>query len=442
MAVVTIATASPTPIAIAEARPNVARLSTMARSALVTLGGHAASVARPIAIAWFARIYGAGSLGSFLLIWSGIELGSRLATLGLDRGLQRWADGRRAAAAVAGMVIAGISALAIATALSYALPRILDDQTAPFAQLLVLVGLPVTAMGNVALRASRGPTQIATFVVARGVTEPLLFLVSGLVLSSRCDGSVALPASLALSIAGGSAVAAVGLLRTFGLRKLAATLVHVRGWPVRELIRTSIPLGLADLLQVAQSKLDLIAVAIITLSARAIASYAIAAEIASVFIVLRGGFDQIVAPLAADARNSRAQLARILTTAMRWSMMIAAPVAFVILVAPDSLLQWFGGDDGGALVLLVLAAGRAVEMTFAPAASMLAIIGEPWLSLLNAAAGLSLALLGQLAVGILGFGAIGIAIASSLGVIASSLLAVYGLTREEGIAPAWLFERR
>ena len=48
-------------------------------------------------IAWFARSYGEAALGTFLLLWTCIELGARLSTLGLDRGLQRWADARRAA---------------------------------------------------------------------------------------------------------------------------------------------------------------------------------------------------------------------------------------------------------------------------------------------------------------------------------------------------------
>ncbi len=433
MAVVTFATASPTPLTI----PQVRRMSVMARGALFTLGGHVTSLARPIAIAWFARIYGAASLGGFLLIWALIELGSQLATMGLDRGLQRWADDRRAAATIAGMMMAGLTALTLALVLVLAVPHFgaIDDDAVLPAQLLLLVALPLTAIGNVALRAARGGTQIATYVLARGVTEPLLLLLAGLVSSSRCNGSVALPAALMISVAGGAVVATVGLVRTFGVRKLASSLVHVRTWPVRELVRTSLPLGLADLLQSAQAKLDLVAVALATFSARAITAYAIAAEVAAVFVAIRSGLDQIVAPLAAEARASRAELRRILTTATRWSAMIAAPVGFVILAAPEPLLRWFGGADAGALVLLVLAAGRAVEMILAPFTSMLAVVGAPKLSFIDAGLGVSLAILGQLAVGILGLGSIGIAIASATGVVVSSVLARYWLERLDPETP-------
>lgn len=324
------------------------------------------------------------------------------------------------------MVIAGLAALVVATILAIAIPRLapVDGDALLVTRILLLVALPLTAMGNVALRAARGAAQIATFVLARGVTEPLLLLLAALA-SSSGNGSVALPASLMISVVGGAVVAGAGLVRTFGLRELATSIVEIRAWPVRELVRTSLPLGLADLLQGAQAKLDLVAVALVTSSARAVAAYAIAAEVATVFVAIRVGFDQIVAPLAAEARGNRAQQRHILATATRWSMVIAAPIAFVLLASPGALLRWFGGSDGASLVLLVLATGRAVEMMLAPVASTLAIIGEPKLSLFDAAAGISVTLLGQLAAGLLGFGPVAIAIASATGMLVSSFLAVF-----------------
>src|SRR5258705_6371051 len=104
--------ANPTLLTVPLAISRVRRMSVMKRAAVFTLGGHVTSLARPIAIAWFAQIYGAASLGGFLLIWTSSELGARFATMGLDRGVQRWADDRRAVATVAAMAMAGITALA------------------------------------------------------------------------------------------------------------------------------------------------------------------------------------------------------------------------------------------------------------------------------------------------------------------------------------------
>src|SRR3954466_3498986 len=114
MAVATFVTASPTPLPLSQPRNDTRAMSPVTRGALFTLGGHLTSLARPIAIAWFARLYGASTLGAFVLIATLIELGARLATMGIDRGLQRWSDERRVAATVAGIAIVGITALAIA----------------------------------------------------------------------------------------------------------------------------------------------------------------------------------------------------------------------------------------------------------------------------------------------------------------------------------------
>jgi hypothetical protein len=291
-------------------------------------------------------------------------------------------------------------------------------------------------MTNVALRAARGETQITMYVLARGVTEPLLLLLAGLVLSSRCNGSVALPATLIVSVAGGAVVGATTLVRAFSARLLLYILMRPREWPVRELVRSSYPLGLADLLLSAQAKIDLVAVALATFSARQITAYAIAAELAAVFTAIRIGFDQIVVAVAAESRGHRDHLVQVVTTAMRWSLYVGVPIAIVMLLAPGRLLEMFGGADAAARILMILMIGRAVEMILGPAASVFAVIGRPELSLLDAAAGISVAMCLDITGCILGFGSLAIAVASSTGVIVSSVLPLYWL-KLENIAPQW-----
>jgi hypothetical protein len=326
------------------------------------------------------------------------------------------------------MVIAGGLAITLAIAVAAVTPRLIASDSVLAAQLALVFALPVSAIGNVALRATRGSSQVVLYVVARSVTEPLLFLAAGLLLRSRCDGSIALPISLMVSVAGGTAVAGFGLVRAYRMPVLIRALRRVREWPVRELVHTSVPLGLADVLQAAQSRLDLIAVALITFSPMAIASYAIATEIASVFVAVRIGVDQIVAPLAVDSRRNRIQLGRLISIASRWTCAIAVVLAFLVLAAPDHLLSLFGGSERAVLVLFVLVLGRAVELAFSPAASMLAMIGEPKLSLLAAATGLAFAASGQIAATILGLTPVAIAVSSAGGVAIAGALAAYLLS--------------
>ena len=427
--------ASHTPLVLARIAAGVRRhrwsMSSMGRGALMTMAGHITSLARPVAIAWFARSYGEAALGTFLLLWTCIELGARLSTLGLDRGLQRWSDARRAAAAMAGIAIAAASGLVVAYVLARVLPYIasLDAAVMAAARPLLLIGIPLAAASNVALRAPRGETQIRFVVLARSVTEPMAFLLAGLVASSYSTGSVGLPVALLISIIAGSAVAAVSVVRAFGVRTTAAALVQPRSWPVRELVTSSLPLGVADLLLTVQAKIDLVAVTLATLSPRQIAAYAIAAEVASVFLAIRSGFDQVVAPFAAEARRDRASLARTLATATRWSLAVALVVGLAVVTAPGQWLVWFGGADTAAPILLVMLLGRAVELVTTPAASMLAMVGDPRLPLLSAAAGLSIAILGQIVSVAAHLDSAHIALASSLGVIVSSMLAWHWVQR-------------
>ena len=88
-------------------------------------------------------------------------------------------------------------------------------------------------------------------------------------------------------------------------------------------------------------------------------------------------------------------------------------------------------------ILVILMVGRAIEMLLGPTASVLAVIGRPQHSLLNAVAGVSLAVLLDVAIGALGLGPVAVAIASAGSVIVSSILALYGLAKFEGIAPRW-----
>jgi len=141
------------------------------------------------------------------------------------------------------MVIAGGLAVTFGIALAAVAPRLISSDSIIAAQLVLVLALPMSAVGNVALHATRGNSQVVMFVLARSVAEPLLFLMAGLLSRSRCDGSVALPVALMVSVAGGTAVAAFGLVRAYGMRELAVALQRVKEWPVRELVRTSVPLA-------------------------------------------------------------------------------------------------------------------------------------------------------------------------------------------------------
>ena len=433
-------------------RTDPAPATAVARGAAITLAGHAASLARPAAFALFARLQDADALGALFMIWTSVELGARLATLGLDRGLRRW-SGDRASATAGALVLSAVAGLGVALLLIAGLPYLVPLEPGAVwpARLVIGATLPLVASGSVALRAARGEAQIAMFVLARSVVEPILLLVGGLAMSSVLHGATALLAGFLISIVGGAGVAAWTVVRAIGLAPLSRALVQPRRWPLRQLVPTSLPLGLADLLQSAQGKLDLIAIALVTYSGQQIAGYAIASELVSGFTQVRQGYDQIIAPIAVELRGRRADqiiapiaveppgrradLVHLLTVGIRWSLLIALPMALVLVALPGVFLGLFGATRDIAPILVILVIGRGVETVLGPATSVLSVVSHPRLAMWSAASGVAIAIAGQLVLSPLG--PIGIATASSLGAIAGALIALRWLARREQIAPRW-----
>ncbi|HEY0192091.1 MAG TPA: oligosaccharide flippase family protein [Kofleriaceae bacterium] len=417
--------------------PAPAPSAAVARGTAITFAGHAASLARPLAFGLFARLHDAGALGALFLIWTTVELGARLATLGLDRGLRRWAEEDRADATAGALVVSAVVGLAVAGVLIAVLPYLvpLPDEAVGEARLAIALGLPLLATGNVALRAARGETQTAMYVLARAVVEPVLLLVAGAAASMLLTGASALLTGFLISIIGGAVVAAYTVVRAIGGARLVRALLAPHTWPLRQLVPLSVPLGLADLLQSAQGKLDLIAVALVTHDPVAIAGYAIAAELVSGFTQVRQGYDQVIAPIAAEARGRRKDLIFVLTEGLRWNAVFAMPMTAAMLVFPEQFLQLLGAAGAAAPILVFLVIGRTVETVLGPATSVITVVGRPRLALWAAAVGIAGTLAGQL--GLAELGATGVAIASAGGAIASSVLATYWLARRERIAPYW-----
>ncbi len=372
----------------------VTPIRSLARGAATALLGNATSLARPLGFAVFARTAGGDALGSFLVIWTSVELGAKVATLGLDLGLRRGPRDDRAPAVAAALALAGVLSALIAAGLVAVLPRFvpIEAEALLVARVAVAVTLPLIALGNVALRAPHGTAQIASYVVARNVVEPLALLAVGLVTTALAAGTVPLLVAYGASIVAGALVAVRTLVRALGGPALVHAVRTPRAWPMRALVGAAVPLGLADLLQNAQTKLDLVIVALVTFSPAQIASYAIAAELVSALSNLRQGFDQVMAPIAAELRGQPAALADVLTTGMRWSAWIAVPLAAGLVWFAEPLLALFGGARAAAPVLIALVLGRAVEMIAGPAQSILAVVGRPSLALQGAAVGVTIAL--------------------------------------------------
>lgn len=414
----------------------------IARGAAATFVGYAGKVARPIALALFARLYGLDALGVALLVWAWVELVSRVAGLGLDRGLQRFipatATDEQAAAVAAALAAAGLSSVVAAVIVAALAPGAVgvtgDD--AWLVQAAIVVMLPLLTVAVTALHAVRGTRQIMGLVWGRSVVEPVGFLLAGLAVAPFAREVPALLFAYAASIAGVAAVAVVALSRTFGLHRLARAARAPGAWPLCELLRFSIPLGVADVVNLALLRGDVLLVGVYA-SAATTGAYAVAREIVTSLSKIRQGFDQVLAPVAAELHVTaqRRELVAAARMAARWGAVIAAPLALAMMIFPEAVLSLFGVADGAVAVALgFLAFGRLLDAATGPTSVLLAMVGRPRLVLFDAVVALAVAAAVAAALGPW-LGPVGVAIAASAGLVVANLLALYWLDRFERLRP-------
>jgi O-antigen/teichoic acid export membrane protein len=184
-----------------------------------------------------------------------------------------------------------------------------------------------------------------------------------------------------------------------------------------------------------------LAVGVVTGSPSMTAAYAVAREIVSALSKIRQGFDQVLAPVAAElhAGARRGELAEAAALAARWGAVLAAPLAILFVVYPEPVLAVFGISGGAAAAaaaaaLAVLAIGRLVDTATGPTSILLAMVGRPMLVLFDAAVGLAVALVGAALLGPR-FGLTGVAAATSAGLVTVNLLALHWLDRLERLHP-------
>jgi O-antigen/teichoic acid export membrane protein len=415
----------------------------IARGTAATLLGHVGRLSRPLALALVSRRFGLPALGGALLVSACVDMAARLGGLGLDKGLQRWlpetpvADQPRV---VVGALLAALGAGVLAgVVLWWAAPLLL--RSSPFdatAARLALALLPAGALvPTIALNAVRGRKQILSFVWGRGVIEPAAFLLASVslgVLTRRPEALLAAEAASTLALA---AYAAAALHRTFGLRALRAAISRRALLVVWPLLRFSLPLGAADTLGLALQRLDVVALGATGGPPAILGAYAVAREVVTALSKIRQGFDQVVAPLAAElaVAHRDEELRRAAVLASRWSAALAIPLALLMMIFAPWTLALFGVHAPAVTVaFLVLVAGRLVDAATGPTAVVLAMVGRPRLVLANAVVGIAAAIVGHIVL-TPRLGALGAALSTTAGLVAINGSCVWLLARVAGLRP-------
>lgn len=164
--------------------------------------------------------------------------------------------------------------------------------------------------------------------------------------------------------------------------------------------------------------------------------FGIARKIASIPLIVRQSFLYVLAPLAsAQAAVDRKEIAPLYSFSTHISLLLAVPLAgLLILIAADLLTAFAPGSEAALAVLVTLLAARAAEAALGPATPIVEMIGHRGLPLANSLAGLAIWL-------VLGIwlvpqsGADGMAIAVSAAVVLTALLAMVELYWADHVSP-------
>ncbi len=397
-----------------------------------------------------ARWLGPQGFGVYSVALVAVTFLGGLGTLGMDNAVARFVafyEGGAARHQVRSVIRYGVTRAAAASILIAGLLLILLHGT--FAELgkvtalravsfYVALAVPAVALQFVLLQAILGLQQLRSRIVLERIAHPALRL--------------ALPFALIWLIGDAVRAAVAGLLAGAAMIVVAAALVLRKrlesfpraGAPASPSDQQawrgySTPFVLYSLQNfVSQGMgIDVLLVSVLA-SVRESGIYAAAFRFAPALVLARSALDYAFGPKVAFLWGQRdhqsiADLYRVSSgVALAWTM----PMAVVlVLFARPILSAFFGpGYAEGALALAVLTVGFVADGATGCNTSLLAMIGRPWLVLINGLAG------GVLTVAICWlavprYGIVGAALAVSLARVATNGLATAEIWREQGWQP-------
>lgn len=347
------------------------------RGALAILSGFGGRlVARIALVATVGHLFGAANFGRLGETAAILEVLGALGAFGFRRSLQ----GRFAADDAAGrpceqrLIEAALLSLAIATTLSVCLwllaSRIgLGVGTLP---LYCLAAPPLLAFTEVALSATRY-RRIMRWEVARTLGRPWSFLVLTLlayVWMRGVPGGESLPseglgdgllAAYVGSIAVGSLLSVVGLIRVFGFGQLTRQRPSLRA--MVGLAREGFPTAFVDTSAFLFRRLDILILGA-TSGAEVTGVYYMAQQIATVPEKIRYVFEPIVAPVVAQARNRTGDSEewRQIPVVCRWILTLHLALLPALAVFGADFLGLLGpGFEAGATILVLLVLGELAD---------------------------------------------------------------------------------
>jgi O-antigen/teichoic acid export membrane protein len=322
-----------------------------------------------------ARLFGQAAWGSYTTAMAWLDVLIRCALAGNDKGLLVFIAARRGTGDQAGVMRALVTSLRVTAVVGTVAALVMAGASwliagangQPLDGLAMRLMAPLAATSSLAtvmLAATMATKTLRFNLLSRGVAEPATLLVLATVLGLLAPRMGALAATAVVAGVMALIIATIGLLRRFNLRELLHGLRHE---PTEgAIIRYTIPLALGELVNIVVFRMPIfVMVAYAPPAQRAVFNTCLL--LAASISFLRGTFDAILAPMAAEAwaAGDRARLAENLQRQCRLVLFAALPFGSLFIIGGPTLLALYGpGFVSGARALAWLAIGHVINASF------------------------------------------------------------------------------
>lgn len=367
------------------------------RGLLFTGLGHLINVFEPLLTLLLVRLTGAAVWGLFLLAESIGYAATRLASVGLDRGLMwdaaRARDGGayRIRGLQGALVIGATLGLSVAAIGQLALPWLVSDvfeaPEALEAARVILWTTPISVVVSLLIFTAQGLQSVGPRVAAQQITVPLITRGFPLALLLWPTDLAAPQTLIAIGHMLGN-LAALGVSIVLLKRRMAqvnATLARDSFWPSKGVLRYSVPAGLSELLSTLMVRVDVWMLAAF-MDASAVGLYGVILSLSKALRTLRHAFTPIVTPIMSEAtqRGETARIQRAFGEGVFLMTCLAAPILVALWTFAEPLLTLYGPEfSAGSWPLMVLCLGTLIHVVAGLASTIVAGAGRADLMLLN-----------------------------------------------------------
>lgn len=412
----------------------------VAKGAGLAFLGRLGALIELVGLPLFTYAYGSATLGLFFTLWGVFRITSGLTEFAMTTALQRFVPKKKdpayqyavlKVALVSGLSISSVVAL-LFTVFASQIASVFNASEADAAHITsliqiycwVLVPWALVEIFTASVRAQRtfGPE-----IRIRIFYEQLLRIVAAMIFAWAGYQTFGLFFAHLFSVLIAAFLAAKLSSRFYDFSHILKT--PFDGALAREIWAFAIPMIPANLVKRLVSELPVVILNMLlpgAQGAEAAGIYGIARKISSVLLVVRQSFEYVLAPFATHHHScdEREELQNSFHFILRLTLTFLIPLATLLLLTREELLSLFAPEImAAAPIIVILLIGRLVEGLMGPSPTLIEMIGNRWLPVINSGVGIFILIILHFVL-IPEYGVAGAAISASIGLNLTALLNV------------------